>query len=165
MSFDQNRASDVDQLVDMLKTLTGREATPEDMHAAWQARSDASCASWLIFDQHDDDDRHEVRRAYDALLQERFRDQVRNAVPQHDHQIVVDFVRDRGSDQYDRTDDVIVVTDAEGDKAVIAEYVRWSNNHQKLVEDLLCRFDIEMPEGHDMSDEQILDAFGIEMVD
>lgn len=165
MSFDQNRASDVDQLIGMLRSLTGREATPEDMHAAWQARSDGVCASWLMFNEHDEDDRQEVRRAYDSYIESRFRETVLAAVPAHDHGLVVDFLRDRGSDTIGDTDDVIVVTDAEDDKAVVAEYVRWSSLHRSVVSDLIERFDVELPEGHDMSDERILEAFGLDMVD
>ena len=165
MSFDQSRASDVDQLVGMLRNLTGRDATPEDMHAAWQARSDGVCASWLAFDEHDEDDRQEVRRAHDAFVEKRFDETVLAAVPAHDHELVLEYVRDRGSDTIGDTDDVIVVTDAEGDKAVIAEFTRWSSNHRSLVSDLLERFDVELPDGHDMSDQRILEAFGLDMVD
>jgi hypothetical protein len=165
MSFDQNRATDVDQLVGMLKSLTGRDATAQDMHDAWEARSEGVCATWLVFDENDDDDRQEVRRAYDALILDRFRTQVLAAVPEHDHGIVVDFVRDRGSDDHDETDEMVVVTDAQKEADVLARYVRWSGNHQKLVVDLLERFDVTLPDGHDLSDHEILDAFGLQLVD
>lgn len=159
MPFDQTRAADVETLVGMMKTLTGRDVDPQTMHDAWQARSDGVCASWLVFDENDEDDRQEVRRAFDSFIEQRFRETIAAVVPEHDHELVVDFVRTRGSDSFDETDDLVAVTDAEGGDAILAQYRRWSSLHVRLAVDLLEHFGIELPEGHDLDDAQVLAAF------
>ena len=160
MPFDSSRSHDVDDLVGMLKSVTGHQAEPQDVHDAWQKHSDSVCAGWMSFDPVDDDDRHEIRRAYDSLMEERFEALVADKVPEHDHDLVLDYVRERGSDRYDDRDDLIEVIDVATDEK-LATYAAYSSLHQTLTTDLLMRFDVDMPEGSDIGVDQVLRAFGL----